>query len=1231
MSAEPRTWTRDEVAQLVIDTFVRVGEGEQDFDPHAPALLGPEGAEGIIELCPGTLFRLEAGDVDDMPVWLTVFPGTSGVGGRLWQQQARTLLRLGGKKHSALPMGIRAGLAWPHGDQTREPVGYVTSPAAYGTMADVDRRAEICSQDNRARLFRQVLALADGLRLLHESGVLHRNLCPDAIEIGVPREQFGFEPDAREFRLLLTRFEMSVIADDMLTHVRAATATGEAVAAHQIAQGAATLAYMAPERLAWLMPEGSPDQDTFDHVTSDVFSLGVMAAEWFAEPVAHHVREAPFRDPGRIDWDALETYHRAVAKRLDDADLPEPLRRGIRRMLVQAPKQRSTAAEVVQDLASDFDMIQTQLSGDEKTTRPYVVAVAPNEYRRFKAQGFTLGEPGSTPEATRELLDFIENDLSAAVLEYAPRGYEPLSTGDREEYRQARFVLRGNQVAYFCRLYEDRPPGSTSGTVLPTALMVVATLVLSSPRAKRYTPGLFSRRVPRMHVYPKGSRHVRTRALADRPPWVPLLKQVESDETPTAWSQAVEAALRWFLELQRVEIEARSYAVKVAPLTDLPESRRPSHEDGDRYFVLEHDADRDVARTDGWPLLSLYAASAERRPPFVDFFTTLVDRKLRPIVAWVADDEGQPGRGRDARIGIGEVERHEGERRLLVRKLAGRDSRPPPSIGWLLPDDSFAAHEVLRRQVSGLQGMLDRKDLIEQLRAPTTLPNLDRPWKGTGKKDGLKGKTALSVLEDMLTASSFYALHGPPGTGKTTITAHAIVNSLKRDPSLRILVAAQSHFAVDNMAERIQGLLATRDDLRAVRIVSTSTEDNVRGDARDLLPSRQVAVAQKAVREALQGRLASADPGFPRDLLEQYLANLDAWMPEIADRLQDDANIFFATCAACTPAMLGTDQRFDWVIVEEAAKAWPTELAMPLMLGDRWTLIGDHEQLPPFRKRDVGDMLSACTLSAIPSLRRHGERKTDYMRVFDLFEKLFEAEVPKDRPLATGKLIKQRRMHPTIGDLVSDVFYGGALKHGVPDDADHGLSAPSWLRDPETGHARALIWIDTKGVPDCHQRRLWHNPGEVGVIADLLARLRPLPKAHEERLVVLSPYRAQLERLEQRLDPPYDRQVRTVDAFQGREAEIAIVSLVRSKVLERPPDPEDPDTVIKLLGHTADRARTNVMLSRAKRLLVLVGDFDYFRAALSHDVWAPVCDRVTDLNAKVSAKSLGLGMSREAS
>lgn len=230
---------------------------------------------------------------------------------------------------------------------------------------------------------------------------------------------------------------------------------------------------------------------------------------------------------------------------------------------------------------------------------------------------------------------------------------------------------------------------------------------------------------------------------------------------------------------------------------------------------------------------------------------------------------------------------------------------------------------------------------------------------------------------------------------------------------------------------------------------------------------------------------------------------------------------------------------------------------------------------------------------------------------------------------AAGMLSLQYRMHPAIGTLISEAYYDGKLKNQTVKEDGHPYDkVVIKVSIPEEVKGSSIVWIDTPsassnskareiGPPDNKPR--YTNPYEAKVIIGLLSKLRLDPafiellkstnnKKKAMKLAILSPYNHQVRLIRQSLSgvglpdgiiPKEALQTRkldasgsrsplvfTVDSFQGNEADIIIVSLVRNNMgiteYQRP------------LGFLQDPARMNVLLSRAQRLLILVGSWDFF-------------------------------------
>jgi len=452
----------------------------------------------------------------------------------------------------------------------------------------------------------------------------------------------------------------------------------------------------------------------------------------------------------------------------------------------------------------------------------------------------------------------------------------------------------------------------------------------------------------------------------------------------------------------------------------------------------------------------------------------------------------------------------------------------------------------------------------------------------------------------MVTAEPFYAVQGPPGTGKTTLTARAVRRSLMDDPSLRILVSAQSHYALDNLATGILKVLNTDPETLAIRVVSEARKNDIDPA---MYPYREGDLEENKV-ERIQGALTArlSKPGGDserlRGILQRWRNEVHNYKPEIAERIKRGANLVFVTCGAATESAVGLGERggdYDWVVVEEAAKAWPTEVLIPMVRGRRWLLVGDQRQLPAYRMDDVQQLLDQCR-QGIGELHLSDSATRQFRQVFKFFGQYFKGspEPPKRARAAESsdwpvrRLDTQFRMEPRIGELVSRAFYDRRLASGI--DAEQRVH-----EHQRFGALRgaSVVWLDTHTC--AHEAEpAWRNEGEAELVQALITRLgswKPGDYAQQmQELVVLTPYNQQRKALDQLLGAtPDEPRCHTVDSFQGREAETVVVSLVRGSIGPK------KDTPGSLLGHLMVPERVNVLFSRARSLLILVGDLAHFR------------------------------------
>jgi hypothetical protein len=384
-----------------------------------------------------------------------------------------------------------------------------------------------------------------------------------------------------------------------------------------------------------------------------------------------------------------------------------------------------------------------------------------------------------------------------------------------------------------------------------------------------------------------------------------------------------------------------------------------------------------------------------------------------------------------------------------------------------------------------------------------------------------------------------------------------------------------------------------------------------------------------------------------------YLNNPNQKMRQIAyNRYVENANVIGATCSSIGDKKAGNEEfngftsfyhnycdifkqrkgkskiEFTTVIQDESSKATPAELVLPFVYGHRAIVIGDHRQLPPMLdKEEFEDTLDfAYRTARSDSDKQEIRRLQDFVNThFDEmeishFQKLYENI---DESLK-GSFNLQYRMHPDINEVVEQFYQkdGGllcGLTHPIDlgvNDRDmtkatsryHGIDIPGLI-----GHNTHVLFINTTS-PEMQDGTSRVNYGEVETIDKILNRfecsgsfqryLNKFTDEEEKQIGIISFYGKQIKQLRTVAYSHNSLPIRvsTVDRFQGMERNIVIVSMVRSNIIQsakdqRPDRKRYPDTGYPIqhsLGFAQSPNRLNVALSRAKRLLVIVGNKDLF-------------------------------------
>lgn len=381
-------------------------------------------------------------------------------------------------------------------------------------------------------------------------------------------------------------------------------------------------------------------------------------------------------------------------------------------------------------------------------------------------------------------------------------------------------------------------------------------------------------------------------------------------------------------------------------------------------------------------------------------------------------------------------------------------------------------------------------------------------------------------------------IQGPPGTGKTQVIAEVCLQFLSRNPGLRILVCSETHVAVNNLLSRIAQY---SKEIRIVRIRDKESDDAVD----EFSPETIINSYLNWAAESIQNKAAY---NIIEEEVRDSFSNDQRKTNQLEKALALSANIVGMTCnRAAAYDLRDKTEMFDIAIIDEVCKATLPEILSPLVISRKAILLGDPKQLPPVfcsEEQEIIRNIQNCNLNR-------------FMYIDSLFNEGKTVSV----------LDTQYRMSNQIGQMISDLFYNGSLRNGRREDIEDGLT---WIT-----YNPSNDWpVSTEELSD---RPRIYNEDECEIVAALVKKI--INESNQNTTVaVIAPYRAQISFLRRACIDSDRVKIDTVDGFQGKESDVVIFSVTRTKGSYR---------------FLADDRRINVALSRARDRIFIVGNQEY--------------------------------------
>lgn len=477
-----------------------------------------------------------------------------------------------------------------------------------------------------------------------------------------------------------------------------------------------------------------------------------------------------------------------------------------------------------------------------------------------------------------------------------------------------------------------------------------------------------------------------------------------------------------------------------------------------------------------------------------------------------------------------------------------------------------------------------------------------------------------------------FLVQGPPGTGKTTVIAE-IVQQLSKNNE-KILVTSQTHIAVDNVLEKVS-------EVKGLSLLRLGNIQRVKPELRKYHKEKQVETYSSYFIDSIKLNISltnqfikskglltkedlieivSKENTYPEEIKTDLIikniefidaltqltydeaielpGSLDDWSKNVSSEqetlilplIYNTLDVVFATCIGVRTDRDLSDYNvvFDTVIIDEAGKANLSESIAAISMAKKIILVGDQMQLPPYID---GSLLDSDEKNSFPNSKfgsKFLDRDIQHALRTSFFEFLVN-RIDKDLfPKANIEMLNyQHRMHPDIGQFISDAFYGGKVKMGER-TVENVLPLPSPFD-------KQVVFLDTSTSENPFEVKEGisvKNDTEAQCISQLVVPHLINAGLSSKEFAIVAPYKSQVANIKRHLlavDSGINNQidVSTLDSFQGMEFDVIVFSFTRSARNTK-------------VGFLDDARRLNVAFSRAKKKLILIGNSETLTDRRSH-------------------------------
>ena len=406
-------------------------------------------------------------------------------------------------------------------------------------------------------------------------------------------------------------------------------------------------------------------------------------------------------------------------------------------------------------------------------------------------------------------------------------------------------------------------------------------------------------------------------------------------------------------------------------------------------------------------------------------------------------------------------------------------------------------------------------------------------------------------------------IKGPPGTGKTHVI-NAIVQYVTKELGEKVVISSQTHVAIDNVLDK---LMENRDLIIPNRI--TNRRNKYSGKEIDSTLYKTWATKFEEHNTHSRRKIIS----------KKIVADLKLFDGEKKFSYSRNPDVEYSVIGATTTtsAIAGKKglevlEGYDWLIIDEVSKCPITEVLRYLPYVKHIIMVGDDYQLAP---------LLEFNESEVNHLASYDEDK------FERLKKMYEESVfskTLEKAREAGRLVTLSVNYRSVKDVLRtyNIFYDNTLENKRESVREKKVFFDSTF---PVLNEKDVFFVDVQYGKEAKDGTTRYNIEEIEATASVLRDII----SHTENPKTISvaaifPYAAQISRFQKMHKELINEakqkfasfEIDTVDAFQGKEADIVLVNTVVT----------DP----KQRNFLNDFRRINVSMSRARDKLFVFGN-----------------------------------------